>query len=258
VTVEKLKKFGFTLYESRLLDSLLTLGTASVRELVQHSKVPKNKSYESLAKLEEKKMVETIPITPRKYKISNTAVFSDIISEKKKEVLSLEKDLVDIKERMESPIQEFKDFFTVIRGRRFIQEKLRNEALTAKKEILSIHGLNKLLPVNIRNVKKVMDAGVKVKFIAPVHKDNLHVVRAWKKIGCEIKVYDKGAFGKNMPRFSIVDNSSVRITLGFPEVEGDENYMSLFADSPSLAIMFKTYFMSMWNKLKTFEEETKK
>ncbi len=248
-----LSEFGFTKYESRLINSLLTLGEASVRELVRHSKVPKNKAYEVLNKLQEKNIIAEIPITPRRYKIPNIDAFSSIVERKREEFDELSKSLQIFKNRLASPQKEFRDFFTVIKGRKHIQQQLAHQTGKTNYELLSIHGLSKYLPKNMQTINEAIKRGVEVKFIAPLTKENLKNMKKWKETGCQIRIYDKKKFGEAMPRFTIYDKKSVRITVGSPEVSNGEEYISMFTDSITLSNMFRNYFLVMWNQLKEFK-----
>lgn len=257
--LETFRKLGLTEYESRVMISLIILGPSSVREIVQQSKVPKNKAYETLAKLEQKNLVSTLPITPRKYKADNMSKLSEMIEKKENEVGELKKSIEQIRKNIASgngsPYQEF---FWVIKGQKAIQEKLRLENEKAKHEILSINRLSHLLPQNLRKMREGIQKGVKSKTICLLNKNNYEIVKVWKEIGVDIRIYNTKLFGKDIPRMTIMDNKSLRLTIGKPEVKNPEDYISLWTESPIFASMFKRYFNMIWDKSIPVEKELKR
>ena len=53
-SIKLLRRIGMTEYEARAYLSLARLGPSTVREIVLESKLPRNKAYEALQRLEEK------------------------------------------------------------------------------------------------------------------------------------------------------------------------------------------------------------
>ena len=53
-----LRSLGFNEYEARTFLSLSELGASSAKEISEFSKVPRNKTYEVLQKLESKARIE--------------------------------------------------------------------------------------------------------------------------------------------------------------------------------------------------------
>lgn len=248
--LELLKKLGFTEYESRVYLTLSELGPSSAKEISDYSKLPRNKTYEMLNRLEKKKKIISLPITPKKFKILDISQLKDEIEIQKKSLIILEKRLDElIVENAKPKLKEFKEIFWIIRGKKSIIEKMSLENKKCKKEILSINRLSTSNPVNLRNMKHSVDNGTKIKMLVPNIENNPHV-KKWKSIGVEIREYDETKFGPIGTRLSVFDNNIVRITFGEPDVNREEDYMTLWAESPHLANILKNYFMNIWEQSK--------
>jgi sugar-specific transcriptional regulator TrmB len=237
-----LKKLGFSDYESRAYLSLCRLGPSSVKEIVADSGLPRNKTYEALEKLENKNHVMILPISPRKYKITNP----ELLKEEIKEMDGAINNLIRLVEQPKNA--EYKDLFWVIKGRKAIIEKLAVEDEIVKEEILSCSELNKIIYKNIRIIKEKTKSGVKVKFITPFDKKNIEVYNAWIDAGVEIRIFDEKKFGALLPRMTILDKKTGRITIGIPEVKNEEEYITLWTESRAFCNMLRNQFMNMWKK----------
>ena len=220
--------------------SLAKLGPSTVREIVMDSKLPRNKAYESLQRLEEQNKVMSLPISPKKYRITDSGIF-------KEEVMSLNQSVHSLIKMVEQPkIVEFKDFFWVIKGKKAIEQKLAIQNTNTKREILSCNRLSKIIYKNIRTMKESIDRGVNVKMICTFEKDKINSYRSWLSSGARIRVFNEKKFGPLLPRISVMDGEIARMTIGRPEVEKEEDYLTLWTESKAFAQMLKNHFMNMW------------
>ncbi len=248
--INLLKKLGFTEYEARTYVALSELGPSTAKEISEYSKLPKNKTYEMLNKLENKEKIVSLPVTPRKYKILDINQLKENVTDQKKQINLIEKKLNKFIEESSKPkLKEFKEIFWIIRGKKAIIEKMTNQNKKAKKEILSINRLSTANPVNLRNMKIAINNGAKVKFLAPDLKNNKQALK-WQSIGCELRDYDEIKYGPIGTRIGVFDKKIVRITFGEPDVNREEDYITLWAESPHLANILRNYFMNIWNKSK--------
>jgi len=103
----------------------------------------------------------------------------------------------------------------------------------------------------LRQMQNAIKRGVDVKFIGVVNKENIKKVKEWKKIGCKIKAYNK-RFGNYPLRFSIFDEKYARITIGKPEIQNPEDYITIWTDSKALVRMLRNQFMLMWKESEKF------
>jgi len=249
--IRVLQKLGLSEYEARAYFSLSKLGPSTVKEIVLDSSLPRNKAYEVLQRLEQKNKVISIPISPRKYKISNPEIFKEEIKELNDSVNSL------IKLIEQPKITEFKDLFWIIKGKKAIEEKLAIHNTKAKREILSCNNLSKILYKNIRAMKKAVDSDVSVKMICTFKKDKLKIYKEWLKTGAKIRILNQKRFGPLLPRITIFDGEIARLTVGKPEVNNEENYLTLWTESKAFSQMLKNHFMNMWKNSKPIEKYLK-
>ena len=241
--IQLLKNLGFSEYEARTYVALSELGPSTAKEISEYSKLPKNKTYEMLNRLEKKKKILSLPITPRKYKILD-------IEQQKKSINVLEKTLNKFIEESSKPkLREFKEIFWVIRSKKAIIEKMTAQNKICTKEIISINRLSISNTSNLKNMKLAINKGTKVKMLVPNTRKNKHVPK-WKKMGVEIRDYDESKYGPIGTRLSVFDKNIVRITFGEPDVSRDEDYITFWAESPHLANILRNYFMNIWKKSK--------
>jgi len=238
--IKVLKRLGLTEYEARAYLSLAKLGPSAVREIVLDSKLPRNKAYEALQKLEEKNKIVSLPISPKKYKIADPEVFKD-------EIKDLNNSVNEIIKIIEQPkIKEFKDLFWVIKGQKAIQEKLALYNNKAKKEILACNKLSNVIYKNIKVMKAGVKRGVKVKIICVFDKNKIDIYKEWLETGAEIRVFNNKLFGPLLPRMGVFDREVARLTIGEPEVKNKEDYITLWTESKAFSQMLRNHFMNMW------------
>ena len=88
-----LKNLGFSEYEARTYVALTELGPSTAKEISNYSKLPRNKTYDMLRKLELKNRIISLPVTPRKYRILYINQLKEIIENKKESLEKLEHNL---------------------------------------------------------------------------------------------------------------------------------------------------------------------
>jgi len=249
--IKLLRKLGLTEYEARAYLSLAKLGPSTVREVVFDSKLPRNKAYEALQRLEEKNRVVSIPLSPKKFKIINPEMFKEDAEDINNSIKSLFK-LIN-----QPKASEFKEMFWIIKGKKAIEEKLAIQNTKVKKEILSCNNLSKTLYKNIRTMKKAVERGIKVKMICTFEKNKIKTYKEWLDTGAKIRVFDNKLFGPLLPRISILDNEIARLTIGEPEVKKEEDYITLWSKSKAFSQMLKNHFMNVWKNSESIEKYMK-
>ena len=245
--IKLLKKLGLTEYESRAYLSLVNLGPSTVKEIVLDSKLPRNKADEALQKLEDKNKIMSIPVSPKKYKITNIEVFKEEVQDINNSVDLLIKTLNQPKKT------DFKDLFWVIKGKKAIEERLSIQNSKTEKEILSCNNLSKVLYKNIRTMEKAIKRGVKVKMICTFDKNKISSYKEWISTGAKIRVFNEKLFGPLLPRISIFDGEIARLTVGSPEVKKEEDFITLWTESKAFAQMLKNHFRNMWDNSEPIE-----
>lgn len=249
--IESLKKLGFTEYEARVYLSLAKLGACSVKEIVLDSKVPRNKVYDVLQKLELKNKVISVPLSPRKYKIIDPEQLKQQVTELNYSVDSL------IKLIEQPKLTEFKDLFVVIKSKKAIENKLSSQTSKVQKEILSCNNISRVLYRNIKTMKEAVSRGVKVKMICSFDPKRIKIYQAWLETGAQIRVLNHDKFGPLLPRITVFDGEISRLTIGKPEVQNEDDYLTLWTESKAFSNLLKKQFMSMWKDSKPLVEYLK-
>jgi len=244
------KSLGFNEYESRALTSFVNLKSASPKQISQDSGVPQNKLYNILKDFEKKGILSVIPSETKRYELINLKTFiENTLSEKQKRLNELKKISNKIEILKESP----KDFiFGLIKGQRAIMNKLAEKNLNVKKEILGVQRNWKIWGEGLRNMQRIIKKGVKVKMIGVINNETKKRAKEWRKIGCEIRAYNL-KFGENPLRFSIFDNKEARITIGKPEIQNPEDYITIWTNSKPLIFILRKQFFEMWKQSEKFK-----
>jgi sugar-specific transcriptional regulator TrmB len=243
------KELGFSEYESKVLAALVKLGSASAKEISIASRVPQNKLYSILEGFEKIGVLSALPVEPKRFKLINIETFvSKKLKEEEDNLKELRQKSKQIKE-MGDKEEQFT--FTLIKGQQAIMDKLAEANKKVEKEILGVQRNWKYWAEGIRAMKDAVKRGVEVKLIGIVNENNKEKVVEWKKIGCKIKKYDK-KFGDFPLRFSIFDNKWARITIGKPEIQNPEDYLTIWTDSRAMIAMLRNQFMQMWKESEKF------
>ncbi len=249
--IKTLRKLGLTEYEARAYLSLAKLGPSTVKEIVLESKLPRNKTYEALQKLEQKNKIMSLPISPKKFKITNPEIF-------KEEAESITNSVNELIKIIEQPrIQEFKEMFWVIKGQEAIREKMNQENKNAKKEILTCASISKPFYKNIRSMKDSIKKGIKFQLICNFDKNCIESYKEYQKTGIKIRIFNEEKFGPLLPRISIYDKTKARLTVGQPEVKKREDYITLWTESKAFAQMLRNHFLNMWKQCEPIEKYLK-
>ena len=73
-------------------------------------------------------------------------------------------------------------------------------------------------------------------------------------MGVEIRFFNTELYGELLPRITIFDENIARITIGKPEIENKEEYLTTIIESHVFITMLKVHFMQMWENSIVFEE----
>jgi sugar-specific transcriptional regulator TrmB len=239
------RELGFSEYEAKVLAALVKLESATAKEINLASRVPQNKLYSILEGFEKRGILSTLPVEPKKFKLMNIETFvSKKLKEKEDNLKELKKKSKQIKEIGD---KEEQFTFTLIKGQQAIMDRLAEANRNVKKEILGVQRNWKYWAEGIRAMKDAVKKGVDVKLIGIVNDDNKSRVVEWKKIGCKIKKYNN-KFGEFPLRFSIFDNKWARITIGKPEIQNPDDYLTIWTDSKAMIAMLRNQFMQMWKE----------
>lgn len=238
--------FGFTEYETKVYLALVHLGSSTANDLSKHSGVPSNKVYASLLSLIEKGFVSVLQLRPQQYRVVGLHPFEHLLGEKEKEITQIRSSLKEFKELFTTKQHELQDVALVLKGKKRIVQMLAEASHNAQHFGYSFVGD---LYFDYHSGKSVADAikrGVEFRFLVQQTTENKKAVQQWKKVGVKIKYYPKKE--QKSIRFSTFDAKVCRITIGQPEIELEEDYLSFWIESPAFASLLKDQFEVMWKK----------
>jgi len=242
---EFFSKLGFSEYESKVLSSFSNLQKATAKEISDDSGVPQNKLYQIIKKFELLGLLSLIPGKSKKYELINLETFIQRkISEKESCLKSLKENSKKIK-TMKNSEDEFS--FSLLKGQKAVMDKIAENNLKVKKEILGVQRNWQVWGEGLRAMQTAIKHGVKVKQIGIINSETEKRAKEWKSVGCEIKKFNS-KFGDFPLRFSIFDNKEARITLGKPEISKPEDYITLWTTSKPLIALLKKQFEIMWKE----------
>jgi len=209
---EKLKILGLNIYQSKAYIYLLKYGKSKASEISKNTKVPQSKIYETLEILEDKGLIFVVPEKINYYIAKGVEHLQEILSDKKKDLDNINKELEELKEISKS---RNSGNITIVRGKKNFH-KLLKEIPKAEKFSYTIRWNADVSDKNI--LKRSRELGLegverKTLFDYNCDKKNLEI---WKK---EIPDFnfintDKVAMqiNENSVMISIVDlNSTVLI-----------------------------------------------
>ncbi len=97
-----------------------------------------------------------------------------------------------------------------------------------------------------KSVANEIKRGAEFRFLVHKTSKNKKALDQWRKIGVKIRYYPKEE--QKSIRFSTFDAKVCRITIGQPEIEKEEDYLSFWIESPAFASLLKDQFLAMWKK----------
>ena len=103
---------------------------------------------------------------------------------------------------------------------------------------------------SFRNTKQAISRDVRVKFIGSFNEKNNKIVKRWLSAGAEYRIYDEKKFGPQGIRFGTFDDKSCRLTIGKPDIQKPEDYITIWSESPSFVNLLKRQFYFMWEQCK--------
>jgi len=239
---------GFSEYESKILSSLVRVGIATAKEISMDSGVPQNKLYSIFNKFEKEGLLAKVPSDVKKYQLINIKGF---IESRLKDKENLLRELKLNSKKIEEVSTEENFSFSLIKGQRAIMNKLAESNGKVEREILGVQRNWKVWGEGLRAMEVAVKRGVVVKQIGVINDETSKRANEWKKIGVKIKKYNE-KFGQFPLRFSIFDRKYARITIGKPEIQNPEDYITIWTDSKPFVNMLLSQFNEMWKECENF------
>ena len=250
-TKEVLKSFGFTEYETKVYLSLVQLSGSKAADIAKHSAVPSNKVYECLIRLAEKGFIASLDTVPRIYKISGIGKFNELLEQQKNKIKSLQKGVSMLQENIGKQVMSTNDVAMVLKGKKKIIQMLDEITNKTKKFQYSFGGNLVFSARSGRTVKQAINRGIEFRFLVHYDPARKEVYKKWIKIGAKIRIHQKDE--QKSLRFSTFDSKVCRITIGKPEIQNEDNYLSFWLESRAFASLLTDQFLEMWKKGRELE-----
>jgi len=245
--VEFFKEMGFSEYESKAITGMIRIVKGNAKEISLESGVPQNKLYGILRNFEKRGIISTLP--DKKYQLINIKTFiNERLKEKENALKKLKQGSKVISDLRDS---ETSASFSLIKGQLSIMNKIAEENEKVEKEILGVQRNWKVWGKGLRAMENAVKRGVIVKQIGIINEETTKRAEEWKKTGIQIKKYNS-KFGEYPLRFSIFDNKTARITIGKPEIQKPEDYITIWTDSRALILMLRNQFFEMWKECERY------
>jgi len=234
-----LSRLGLTEYESKTLTSLLRLNEAKAPDISRAAQVPKTRVYDVLDKLVERDLVIEIQGRPKRYRArSPEKVFLELLSAKKRELKTLEKETSELRTKFNTASDEEETGEKVLK----VKEKqdfvriLAQEISKAKDSVLAFTELAPKHSVLRNALAEATSRNVKVKVLHEADESEFDKV---KGLGVELKKSQHGieAF--------IIDNKKLVLGLSdFKKPQPEYNF-AIWNDSPIIQPL-RDHFSKLW------------
>ncbi|MFB0563103.1 MAG: TrmB family transcriptional regulator [Candidatus Lokiarchaeia archaeon] len=241
-TIETLKNFGLSEYESRAYTALVSLGVAPVKKICEVANIPHPRAYDTLAALEEKGLVEVRQGRPKIYK----AIPPRIAFRRLEKVLSRDK---------EYAIEELSDFYGVQKskqelwtmyGKQNVVNKIEEMLMGAEQSAMLSFPKDLLLEIE-KTLRSVAERGIELKIWTCTEEDSSSVVLPLKG-NVEI-VSDNQIYGNLL----VVDRSEALISSGCVE-DYKGPWIGIWTNEESFVKLISMFFKKLWKEKKLEEE----
>jgi sugar-specific transcriptional regulator TrmB len=243
---ETLRELKFTQYDSSVYLALLRLGPSPARDISKESGIAKNKVYESLIRLAERGFISSLDLVPRVYKISNVEKLRNLVEKKEDTLKALSEGISLIEENLTKGFVNQKDVATVLLGKPQIVAMLSSMSPKIKNYQYSFGGGLSYNQKGARVVREAINRGVDVRFLVHKVRGRREVILKWKKLGAKVRYFPDDT--QHSVRFSSLDGKYGRITIGKPQIERYEDYLSFWIESPAFSLLLKDQFLQMWER----------
>lgn len=236
---------GLTKYQTKLYKSLLRLKEGKVSEISEEAGVPRNKAYSALESLYEDEYISISSKKPLKYRIVDP---KSVLKSKVDRRIS---DLESLKENVVPNVSDFKEKssssnVSILSGRDLFFARMKEQLKNCEKSVLATIGTSRVDAELLKVEDEVTSKGVNMKFIADYNKDAVPRLKKHLDAGVDVRFSEQ----ENV-RFTVWDEKIVTFRV---HTEQDENYYSIWVESPALARIMKSYFNNVWKSSSKKEE----
>ncbi len=245
----------FNSYEKEVISFLAIVDNADANTIYKKTKVPQGRIYSVLNSLISKGLVNTIPTSPKKYKINELKESLKTYLESKK--TDLNKKIEEI-ERLELKPKLFElkrnspSVYTFTGKDEHLNAliSLRNRS---NKQILQIAPLFEGTFASNLSLYKAIKRGVKARIITKkITQKNKKNIKECLNLGAEIKCLDS----PELVHFLIKD--SEEFILGLEDYRNQEERLSIYSKNPGLLFALQNYFENLWSQARKIPDSALK
>jgi sugar-specific transcriptional regulator TrmB len=232
-------------YEKEIILFLASVDNADANIIYKKTKVPKGRIYSVLNSLIDKKFVNVIPTSPKKYKIDDIKESIKNYLEEKKNDLGRkikESDDIEVKPKLFTLEKNAPSVYTFT-GREEHLNALISLRNRAKKRLIQVAPI--FIGTFASNIAmyKALNQGIKVKVITKkITKENKKNIKECLKLGAEVRFLDS----PDLVYFLVKDTDE--FILGLEDYRNKEERLSLISRNKGLLVVLEQYFDNLWKK----------
>jgi len=253
------KIFDLNLYEVKVWTALLSRGTSTAGELSNISNVPRSRTYDILESLEKKgfiimklgKPIKFVALKPEEVveRVKKNLVRHAQEKTKRLETLKGDEVYEELSGLFTKGIKfvEPSDLSGSLRGRQNLYNHLDMMVRDAEKTITVVttaEGISRKMEALMPHLEKCKKRGVKIRFAAPIDKNNIKVARELKKVGEVRNLQGMKA------RFVIIDGTELMFML-LDDEKFHPNYdIGVWINTEFFAGALEQMFELAWKNMK--------
>jgi len=247
---EVLKEIGFTEYKVKVYKTLLSLITATPREIAKEANVPVTRAYGVLEELAKEGFVVVLPGKPVRYRaLPLSSTILPILETKIKKIKELEEKVKKVEEQITLSTLPKKEIL-FFQGWDTIRKIFLKDTTDSKSEILLFVRFGQMDTEMWEKLENAIKKHVSIKVLGPYIKERETTMFRYKNIGCKVKVI------KNFPTFPLVtfsvrDERLVYVEF-FSETGKEERFLARIEDETT-AKVFKQIFEKLWESAKNLK-----
>jgi len=238
------EEIGLNKYEKEIVLFLSSVNSATANQIYKKTKVPQGRIYSVLNELKQKRLIEIIQTSPKKYQIKDIKeALKNYLNQKKEEIEETINRAEEIEAKPRRFLEEKEVFARMIIGREEHIEVLSGLREKAKKELLQMAPTFGPSFASDISLERALFRGVKVKIIVkqitPVNKNRIKNVI---KNGAEVRRLNADILSLN-----IVDYSEFLVSVHKRE---EEERVAILGRNKALLDALENTFQESWKKAK--------
>jgi len=240
-TLEALKNFGLSEYESRAYIALVSLGVATAKKVCEVANIPHPRAYDTLAALEEKGLVEVQQCRPKLYK----AVPPRTAFRRLEKALARDKEIAIGELSDVYGVQKSKQELWTMHGKQNVVNKIEEMLMGAEKYAMLSFPKDLLLEIE-KTLKSVAERGIELKIWSCTEDGSKFVLPFSGNIEM---VTDNQVYANLL----VVDGNEALLSSGC--VEGYRGpWIGIWTNEPSFVKLISMFFKKLWKEKKLEEE----